>query len=334
VSLRQSLKEGWAILQSQASIPGRFRACPLESARLGVRAIISESGHLGLLVPLAQDERFKPAPVLRPGGGGTIEAEVATFTEGAESIHALAVTCLDPALADAFVAFCESLLERSAAGVPVARALEICLSEFRQLLAFAAPIDVRTLVGLLGELLVLADLVAVSPSAVATWGGKDKERHDFRAGPVAIEVKTSLRSGAANLRVHISALDQLQPPAHGHLFLHAVRLERAASGDVSVPALLTQIEARLEGAELEQFRASLQLGDEIRRDTRAFSLLARCSYEVRENFPCLTPAKLLAGRPDEGVGNIEYDLDLGCAQDFVVTNSTAFDALLAHGRAA
>jgi hypothetical protein len=190
------------------------------------------------------------------------------------------------------------------------------------------------LVGLLGELIVVAELVELAPHSVLGWGGAERERHDFRLGQVAIEVKTTLRSDIASKKVRISSLDQLQPPDHGRLFLHAIHLERTEGGSISLPVLIERIENRLDGISLDHFRAVLGVDDGVRVDARAFSVLSRNSYEVRGDFPCLVPAKFSSGRPDEGVSNVQYDLDLGQAERFATTADDAFSAFIAEAATA
>jgi len=330
MSLRQNILEAWAMALGRPAVKEQFRVYSLDAKRAGARATVSENGHPGILVPLASGERFQPAWSLRPGQGGVLEAEVAVFVEGSEKVRALAVWCRDTALRDAFLAFCEALIERWIAGVAVAQALTLCHAEFRLLLAGPTKLDTSMLVGLLGELIVVAELVERSSQTVLGWGGAERERHDFRRGQVAIEVKTTLRSDIASKKVRISSLDQLQAPEGGRLFLHAIHLERTEGGKVSLPTLVERIESRLDGISLDHFRSVLGVDDGVRVDVREFSVLARRSYEVREDFPCLVPAKFSSKRPDEGVSNVQYDLDLGQAERFATTDLDAFSAYIAE----
>ena len=333
MSLRKSLLEAWSLALGSPAIGDQIRAYPLEATRLGARAAVSDAGHSGILVPLAAGERFHPPSSLRGGQGGVLEAEIATFVDGSARVRTLAVWCRDPALRDAFLAFCEALIERWVVGTPVARALDICHAEFQRLLAGPKRLDTSLLVGLLGELMVVAELVELLPESVLAWGGVRRERQDFRHGRVAIETKTTLRSDIASRKVRISSLDQLQPPDKGRLFLHAIHLERNDGGELSLPTLIKRIEARLEGTMLDEFHAALGPDNRGAGDARTFSVLSRRSYEVRNGFPCLVPEKLVSGCPDPGVGNVQYDLDLGTAEEFAASDETALLALIAEVRA-
>jgi hypothetical protein len=91
--------------------------------------------------------------------------------------------------------------------------------------------------GLLGEVLVLAELVSRrGQPAVLAWTGRNEEipdRHDFRFDSIDMEVK-STRSSRREHIVH--GLRQLTPSLHHHLYLLSLRFEPAGiSEGTSLP---------------------------------------------------------------------------------------------------
>jgi hypothetical protein len=205
-----------------------------------------------------------------------------------------------------------------------------CYTDFHRLIASPAGSQVpSSTVGLLGELVVLADLVQVDPSAVDYWAFPDHERHDFRHGKVALEIKTTLRREGSGSVVGISSLDQLDPPAGGQLYLQWLRLERDVVGPHSIELLVNRISSALRGDSLERFRERLSDVDTVNGAAQArFSLEETHCFHVGALFPRLTGHRLLAGAPDAGVSKISYQLDLSAAAAFSVEMSRVHQNLL------
>lgn len=331
MGIRENLQEAWQLAMARPALAGQIRTYIINGATHDARGIVSTSGDVGLLLQLSPGEEFVPSVKLSPGRGSALEAGVEVLSEGMITVRALVVWCRDRSVRDAFLAFCEALLDRSGNGVSVGRALELCHSEFLRLLSAPSQLDSRVLCGLLGELVVIADLVERDPGVVMCWAAADRERNDFRRGAVALEAKASVRSESSAFIVRISAIDQLQPPEAGRLFLHAIQLERSDAGSISLPSLLLRVRSRLTGAGLEHFDKGVASYARDLSDTRTYSLLARQVYEVSTGFPCLVPDKLASGMLDAGVRRVEYDLDLAAATGFGVPLDDALNALLSEG---
>ncbi|MGO4264093.1 PD-(D/E)XK motif protein, partial [Lysobacter sp. TAB13] len=87
-------------------------------------------------------------------------------------------------------------------------------------------------IGLVGELLILTRVLVpvFGTRAVACWSGADKERHDFIAGTLHLEVKTTTRSRHEH---EISRLDQLWIADGRSLILASIRLEQSIGGTIT-----------------------------------------------------------------------------------------------------
>jgi Putative PD-(D/E)XK family member, (DUF4420) len=142
-------------------------------------------------------------------------------------------------------------------------------------------------------------------------------RHDFRAGPVALEVKSGLRG--PSLAVEISSPDQLLEPEGGRLHLIHVIVERDPAGLLSVERLAGQAvslasdpEAVLDLLKDRDYRTELAEAWEPFR----FSPYRREIYRVEEGFPRLIPADFQDARLPPGVSHFHYRVDLAVAGAF------------------
>jgi hypothetical protein len=96
-------------------------------------------------------------------------------------------------------------------------------------------------VGLIGELLVLAELISLDRAAAGFWEAPDG-LHDFSREGHALEVKTSLGPSA---QIRISTLDQLDVSGLRRLDLLHVRLIESPDG-ATLGTIISDIMARLD----------------------------------------------------------------------------------------
>ncbi len=168
-------------------------------------------------------------------------------------------------------------------------------------------------IGLFGELLVLRNLMipSLGPAAVAQWSGPESERHDFIAGQVHLEVKTTTRK--SRHEHEISRLDQLRVPAGRQLLVVSVRLEESIGGEETVATCMDSVTDLLRGdaAALDEFMAKMvKLGwsEEMRRSGELLRFTVRDAsvYPVDAEFPRL-PDDFT---PPSGVVSVRYTVDL------------------------
>lgn len=207
----------------------------------------------------------------------------------------------------------------------------VVLNEWRDLFG-GGKMSEESVIGLLGEMLFLKRLALLDPiRAWEAWEGPRGGRHDFRAGPQAVEVKTTLRPTARIVK--INGVTQLLPPPGGTLHLVFTRLERVPNGLISLVRLVDELAAAgIPRTEIQDLLADL---DFPALDDRA----AATTYELREcaaflvdaEFPRVVPESFLNGGPQPGVSDITYSVDLAhstaLAQDFekvVITALAAF----------
>ncbi|MGY0799617.1 PD-(D/E)XK motif protein [Lysobacter sp. A286] len=310
------LVRAWLAAERQAPKRGLLRVVPVDSEGRQVQLSVTPEGWRGLVMPIESGEVVNVPKEFRSSSRGALRAEVAQFSAGAKATDALHVWCRDPKCNDAFTAFSVFLLDRKVDEKKLEVILAESYAEFERLLGAAEVLDGPRLTGLVGELLVLLDGVRIEPDMVMHWAGPRGERHDFRKGKSAIEVKCSLRSELKANRVQISDWDQLESPEGGGLHLHSIRLEQVTNGDWSVPSLLDAIKSRLDSKGLAVLDELLAEYDQTLIDcTREFSVKERSTYHVIDGFPRLVPSMLLAGKAP-GVSGVSYALDLDHAEPF------------------
>lgn len=170
--------------------------------------------------------------------------------------------------------------------------------------------------GLLGELLVLNLLLARNPGAWRCWTGPTGARHDFRAGDVAVEVKTAVR--AQKRTIEVSALDQLAEPEGGALLLAHHVLEHDAGGHLTIP---DQADRAIKAADDKEGLASMLAhagyvpAFRERWAAFRFSLLESGFYNVDDRFPRLVPASFRETELPNGVSHLRYRVDLDFADE-------------------
>lgn len=333
MTIAGGLREAWRLASMKPAPGAAIRASRFEGGGGQILATLTPAGECGLLVALRPNDSLSATLSAVGAASSALGAESYPYTDGGVDYRGLHLWCKRPELFEAFVGFCEPFVYRCLCGEQVHTAFAVCLEEFRRLLSGVAVSEIPpALVGLLGELKVLGELARLSNDALRYWTYPSLERHDFRNGACAIEVKTTLRSRQGRRVVSISALDQLEPPAGGALFLAWMRFERDPSGGITLASLLEDVAQHLSG----QGRVELQ--SRVRAVTEAgglqsvaFALHERQSYRVDEAFPRLTPSRLLAGALDVGVGTVAYELDLSAAADFRCAEGEPNVALVTGG---
>lgn len=288
-----------------------------------VRFALGQHGEGRLLLPLSASERvprIPETPTLR------IVDDIYHF--GPEKWRFLDLTCLVLELDGVFGEVADEIVRRISDGHGALEASVKTLGEFRLLLVpRTTKVADREIVGLVGELLLLEELLALDMRACDLWRGPFGERHDFRAGTLAVEVKTSSRAG--NEIMHISSIDQLLEPADGELCVSRYTLEQSTGGTLSVGSLFARISGKTgDPLQLRDLLARMGCQDPNSPDwnSQTFDVEETRTYLVSERFPRLVPSSLSTGSLPAGVDCVTYDVELGAARDCLLSSDgrTAF----------
>lgn len=316
----------WSRLRDEAGAASQELGIPSLALGAGTdqgpaRLALGDEGQARLLLPVAPGAPF---PSIVDSRGLALRDSV--FTTGGHSVRFIDLVCRDADLEDVFRSLVAEVLGRLQAGDRADHAVEGAVRDFRTLLLRARPDEVthEAALGLMGELTVLARLLACSPGAWRAWTGPEGARHDFRAGPMAIEVKATARGG--DRAVTISALDQLLEPPGGELFLFWAGFETDAAGDLSVPGLVARVMAMADDVEAVGsllLSAGYDLAAEDAWQAWRFSALAAEAYAVSAGFPRLVPSDFRQSGLPAGISGFRYEVDLGAASAFRLDDEEA-----------
>ena len=245
------------------------------------------------------------------------------------------IVCPDPALRDAYDHLLAAMLEAVARKPDDPRGACLdTLGKWRHLLRSAADSGASTtkLAGLVGELLVVKEIVAADPGRrIDVWAGPTGGRHDLRRGTTALEVKTTLSHTERRTTVH--GIDQLEPPA-GNLSLVLTRLEPVADGPLNVVDLAEDIiglGAPARDVYERMTRSGSPAGSAEHHRAVTFALREQLWYAVDNGFPRLTKASLIDGTLPDGVKDVTYDIDLDGVPGLSPSQTTAIVDALAKG---
>jgi len=279
-----------------------------------IRLALGENGEARLLLPVRQSERLD----IDEGSQSILIGSRSYHLKGVSTRY-LDITCTAGPLETVFTEVADEIMLRVEQGHSAQQACLTTIRDFRDLLATPpALVEERQIRGLVGELIMLNRLLAISPLAWRLWTGPLMERHDFRGGTDAIEVKTTSR--VSSWSVEISSVDQLLEPDDGQLRLVLYQLEHAVAGRLSVSQLTA--EARRQAShprQIEALLASMGCGDpdsDIWNEA-SFELAGEHFFRVGAAFPRIIPATF-GGAVPPGIESIGYRLDLSGAREFQI----------------
>lgn len=278
-----------------------------------IRFAIGPRGEPRLMVPCGAG-----TAVHGPRANGNLSVTLSRYDVSGSKVLFVDVMCINRALDTVFAELANEVVHRVADGLAPADAVDGTIADFRDLLKNASSPEIpeERIVGLIGELLVLQRLVRVSPHAVESWTGPHEQRHDFRRGNCAIEVKTSSR--ADTTVVTISSSQQLAAPDSGSLLLVHVNIERADGGALSVARLASDIAKTVKSSHWPAALAAVGCDDPIAPEWNrvSYALESMTGYRVELGFPRITPSQFLDGRLPDGIESLVYSVDLRAAGDF------------------
>jgi hypothetical protein len=284
-----------------------------------IRLAISDGRYCTVLLPLALADAIEAEQVSQ-----LISVSPVTLGLDGKAVRFLEVRCEEEKLNEVFARVVSDILRRIEAGSGALKSVNEALKEFRRLLhrEHVSAQDEKTIVGLIGELLTLIEVLKIDQGGLRGWHGPDADRHDFRAGPVTIEIKTSL--GADGSKIHINGMRQLEPSADTELLIRHIRIEPDPDGNLSVPDLVSATANLIpDQIELDEKLEKLGYTSDNAESwaSKRFRHIESSAYSVIEGFPRLIPALLNVPWPVGGVSAVSYEVNLGAASQFRVDES-------------
>lgn len=273
-----------------------------------VRVALDPSGNRHILIPISLEEI---AGNDERSGGVQIRSRI--LHDGASNRRFVDVVCLKPRLNEIYMRIVDEILARIDDSTNVYAVCSEVLERFRELLRSSptSGLGIERVVGLLGELLVLRDILKINPSGHASWAGPHGALHDFEAAGVALEVKASTRREGRFFK--INGLEQLEPSPGSELYLSTVRLEQAQDAPISLPLLTAEVLGiSAERADLLRLleTAGYRVEDADEYADLRFRVVERRVYHVSPSFPALVPSRMKDERIPPGVLEATYTIDL------------------------
>ncbi|MDK8465385.1 PD-(D/E)XK motif protein [Marinobacter sp. SS13-12] len=313
----------WSLLrqgdytQSKDELPTRLST--VEVAAGPLRFALGPAHEARLLLPLTKSEKTGKLPV----SSALRIKETNAVIDGSQT-RLLDVMCTAKELESVFAEVVEEILRRIQEGDSVPASVRSTLHDFRALL-FQVPTKTaptEAVLGLVGELLVLNELLDRSSEAWRAWMGPRGGRHDFRAGNLALEVK-STRS-ASNSRVDIQSLDQLNEPLGGRLYMVRLTLESSAGGQLNVSGLFNRAISRCsEPEKIKELLLELDCRDPDSHEWNylSFSFEGEDIFEVNDEFPRMTEDSFVGSKTPQGIQNVSYEIDLNYARSNIISEN-------------
>lgn len=249
------------------------------------------------------------APDLR----GMQRVSVDTFADGGDEWFRLRIEAHD--IRYEAYGLLVSVVESMRGGARFAAATAGALANLRAILSSRRRISPEQQLGLIGELLVVRDLLGAHPEidVVDWWIGPQAEQHDFALPELDLEVKTTSSERRAHV---IHGTGQLRPNPGRELWLVSVQLTRAGGADgVSVAQLVTDIRERLTVRRERFLEHLVGLGwRDADVDLYRDQFLLRSApqaYRVDDDFPAITDERLATSVPHiDLVTDVTYRIDV------------------------
>jgi hypothetical protein len=186
----------------------------------------------------------------------------------------------------------------------------------------------ESVIGLLGEMLVVEKLAASSQTSVfGTWTGPQGGRHDFRNGNLAIEVKTTTRRNGRPAQIH--GVLQLLEPSGGELCMAFLRIEPTPGGRESIASVAERLFALgISKSDLMDVLEDFDVADLAEESANAtYSMVEDLWFDVSgkrdssggnsaesgescPGFPRIIPASFFSGELQPGITDLRYVVDL------------------------
>lgn len=303
----------WASLRGSADSAG-WRGMPLASiGACAVRAALHFPGKEEALLVCFSGHSIPPAAQLPQGIGFTVER---VNPEGDRKVW-LALTRNPHASLDLFDTMVADIVDAmtDAGTTDETRLMALFLGRIRAWQEFMRKgnqgLAPEAEVGLMGELIVLREILAAGvPAAVALagWKGPLDGIQDFHLGTGALESKATVSSSA--FLAKFASLQQLDDTLRTPIYVAAVRLRSDESGP-NLPRLVDAAREAVAGDSEasrlieERLLAAGYRDDHAERYSRRFMVSECGAILVDEGFPRLT-----AGKVPSGVVWAAYEVNL------------------------
>ena len=219
-----------------------------------------------------------------------------------------------------FYAICTEVADKiQLLSEPSHDAIRETLASFDLLLKKVVALANTTEIGLIGELLVLRNLIDIKGAEAAeAWRGPDRDRHDFRIDTVEMEVKTTTTGAKAHW---IHGLNQLEASEGCGLAVITVELARTTGKSaLSLGSLTASISSRLsskpmlKSAFLDSLKKIIQPTEPEQASGRFVLKSPIKAFAVNDSFPRLRQSHIQLALKQQAAAILKVDYHLDFAQ--------------------
>ena len=331
MSKQIDLSSYWATLQTRSPEGSNLLVMELDTPDLPNRSVLlchNQARVRGVLLQLSS-----PGVSLPELKTSSLQISHDSRTDDSGKVeHFIRVDCMSDELHAVFDKLIERVIQRLVNGSTAADSCRDAIREFRRLLARSRG-DLPTeevIIGLIGELHLLLQLVEIEPKHWRSWIGVRGTNVDFSFANVDIECKTGRSSDAPRITVH--GLDQLEPMNEHRLFLRYLAVEPNPSGPLHVPGLIDMVLRHVVDQEGFMDLITQTPYNPVQRELweeQAYTPVASTIYSVNEAFPRIRPSTFEAGQLPEAISSLRYDISLQHAVSCRLTESDS--RTLLHG---
>lgn len=278
-----------------------------------IRFALSSDSKPRLLLPVSAHEKLPRFP---DTAGISIVDSV--YKQSGKTVRFIDVICLMRELEGVFDDVVDEIVTRVEQGGTCSQSLLSTLNDFQALLIgkTGSGLSDSELTGLMGEMILLKELLAQNADAWSTWQGPFAKRHDFRSDLCTLEVKTTSRP--SSYEVSINSIDQLDTPLSGELYLVRIVLEYAPNSDLTFNSLLNEIkQLASQPDEVDKRLKKFGIDPTLKHawGDISFKLESSSFYQVADIFPRIIEDSFINGKMPRGVTSLKYQIDLSVAHD-------------------
>ena len=234
---------------------------------------------------------------------------------GGEFEKYLSVTPPSPELSEIFLSFIRFTLDDIASQTSIDNVISLIIEKYEDWSAFFASgglgkDSTSKIIGIIGELLILEKVIkTLDETAISTWWGPVRHRHDFEFANSGIEVKTTINPHSNEVEIH--GLKQLSPDPGRSLYLAHLKLNLDPQG-LNLSDLINRLLAsNVSKFELEEKIGKSGVTKELIDSFTNFKFngfLARY-FLVDDLFPSITQDNLSVDELSR-ISRVSYKIDL------------------------
>ena len=218
-------------------------------------------------------------------------------------------------LSEVFLSFIRFTLDDIASQNSVENVITLIIEKYEEWSAFftsggLGKDSTSKIIGLIGELLILEKVIKrFDATAISTWWGPVRHRHDFEFANSGIEVKTTVNPHSNEVEIH--GLKQLFPDSGRSLYLAHLKLNLDPQG-LNLSELINRLlNSGVSKFELEEKIKKSGVSEDLVKSFADFKFKGFIDryFSIDSAFPSITPENLKVAELTR-ITRVSYKIDL------------------------